>query len=107
MEKKEEKNEGKVITMQPKQEAKQEKMSYEQLEMIAHQMHEQLVKAMNKINELNMANIFKRLDYLFKVLENQHMFKQEFVTKCVEEIQDILTVVPEEETEEVADDKEG
>lgn len=102
----EKKEESKVIAMKPNQEApKQEKMSYEQLEMIAHQMHEQLVKAMNKINELNMANIFKRLDYLFKVLENQHMFKQEFVTKCVEEIQDILTV-PEEETEEVADNKE-
>ena len=99
----EEKKEGKVIAMEPKQ---QEKMSYEQLEMLAHQMHEQLVKAMNQLRELNMANVFKRLDYLFKVIENQHMFKQAFVTKCVEEIQDILTVVPEEETEEVSDDKE-
>ena len=91
------------INMEPKQ---QEKMSYEQLEMLAHQMHEQLVKAMNQLRELNMANVFKRLDYLFKVIENPHMFKQDFVTKCVEEIQDILTVVPEEETEEVSDDKE-
>lgn len=98
-----EKKEGKVIAMEPKQ---QEKMSYEQLEMLAHQMHEQLVKAMNQLRELNMANVFKRLDYLFKVIENQHMFKQDFVTKCVEEIQDILTVVPDEETEEVSDDKE-
>lgn len=91
----EKKEETKVVAMEPKQ---QEKMSYEQLEMIAHQMHEQLVKAMNQVRELNMANIFKRLDYLFKVIENQHMFKQDFVTKCVEEIQDILTVA--EETEE-------
>ena len=83
----EEKKEGKVIAMEPKQ---QEKMSYEQLEMLAHQMHEQLVKAMTQLRELNMANVFKRLDYLFKVIENQHMFKQ----------------VPEEETEEVSDDKE-
>lgn len=92
----EEKNNGKVVEMQPKQ----EKMSYEQLENIAHQLHEQLRQAHMKLQELNMTNIFKRLDYLFKVVENSKHFKLDFVEKCVAEITELLTIPKEEEEAE-------
>ena len=44
--------------------------------------------------------MFKRLDYLFKVTENGHMFKQDFLEKCINEIEDIMTVPEETDSEE-------
>lgn len=79
---------------------KPEKMSYEQLENVAHQLSEQAKHLYAKLQEANMTNMFKRLDYLFKVVENAHAFSEEFVTKCVAEIEDLMTVPESEETED-------
>lgn len=85
---------------------KPEKMSYEQLENIAHQLSEQSRQLYARLQEVNMANVFKRLDYLFKVVENAHAFNEEFVAKCVAEIEDLMTVPEsEEEVEEETEDK--
>ena len=65
-------------------------------------MEEQKKKVVEMLQAANMSNMFKRLDYLFKVVENGHMFKQDFLEKCIAEIEEIMTVP--EETEE--DDKE-
>ena len=91
----------KVVEMKP-QVQRPEKMSYDQLESVAHQLSEQNRQLFAKLQELNMTNMFKRLDYLFKVIENGHMFKQDFLEKCIAEIEEIMTVP--EETEE--DNKE-
>ena len=72
-----------------------EKMSYEQLENIAHQLSEQNKQLYMKLQTANMTNLFKRLDYLFKVVENGNMFKQDFLDKCIAEIEELMTV-PEE-----------
>lgn len=74
-----------------------EKMSYEQLENIAHQLSEQVQQLYAKLQESNMVNAFKRLDYLFKVLENSTEFKEEFVSKCAAEIESVMTITPEED----------
>ena len=79
-----------------------EKMSYEQLENIAHQLSNQAKQLYAKLQEANMVNMFKRLDYLFKVVENARNFPVEFVTKCITEIMDLMTVP---ETEEGTEDK--
>lgn len=94
----------KVVEMQPttKETERPEKMSYEQLEQIAHQLSEQVRQLYSQLQKSNMTNMFKRLDYLFKVVENGHMFKQDFLEKCIAEIEEIMTVP--EETEE--DNKE-
>ena len=99
-----EEQKGKVVEMQPtaKGTERPEKMSYEQLENVAHQLSEQAKQLYMKLQAANMDNMFKRLDYLFKVVENGHMFKQDFLEKCITEIEEIMTVP--EETEE--DDKE-
>ena len=94
----------KVVEMKP-QVQRPEKMSYEQLENVAHQLSEQNRQLFAKLQELNMANMFKRLDYLFKVIENGHMFKQDFLEKCIAEIESIMTV-PEQEEESEVEDKE-
>lgn len=94
----------KIVEMQPatKETERPEKMSYEQLENVAHQLSEQAKQLYMKLQAANMSNMFKRLDYLFKVVENGHMFKQDFLEKCITEIEEIMTV-PEEIEE---DDKE-
>lgn len=86
-----------------------EKLSYEQLEEVARQMEGQLRQVYAKLQDANMQNLFKRLDFLFKVLETEHMFPLAFVQKCADEIKSILTI-PEEAAKEDKDedpDEEG
>ena len=84
---------GEVIEM-PTPEVKQEKkLSYEELENVANNLYVRLQQA-------DMANMFKRLDYLFKVVENVDNFPQEFTKRCVEEIVNIMTISTEETKEE-------
>ena len=67
----------KVVEMQPTKETERpEKMSYEQLENVAHQLSEQAKQLYMKLQAANMSNMFKRLDYLFKVVENGHMLRK-------------------------------
>ena len=93
-----EEQKGKVVEMQPavKETERTEKMSYEQLENVAHQLSEQAKQLYAKLQAANMSNMFKRLDYLFKVIEHGHMFKPDFLEKCIAEIEDFMTI-PEEE----------
>ena len=83
-----EEQKGKVVEMQPttKEVERPEKMSYEQLENVAHQLSEQAKQLYMKLQAANMSTMFKRLDYLFKVVEYGHMFKQDFLEKCIAEI---------------------
>ena len=94
----------KVVEMKPQMQ-RPEKMSYEQLESVAHQLSEQNRQLFAKLQELNMTNMFKRLDYLFKVIENGHMFKQYFLEKCIAEVESLMTV-PEQEEKLETEDKE-
>ena len=98
-----EENKETKVEMGPTTEAaRPEKMSYEQLENIAHQLSDQAKQLYAKLQEANMVNMFKRLDYLFKVVENAHAFNEECAAKCVAEIEDLMTVP---ETEEETGDK--
>lgn len=94
----------KVVEMKPQMQ-RPEKMSYEQLENVAHQLSEQNRQLFAKVQELNMTNVFKRLDYLFKVVENGHMFKQNFLEKCIIEIESLMTVSEQEEKSDTEDQK--
>ena len=91
----------KVVKMQPAtKDERPEKLSYEQLENVAHQLSEQAKQLYMKLQAADMTNMFKRLDYLFKVVENGHMFKQDFLEKCIAEIEEIMTVPEETDKEE-------
>lgn len=94
----------KVVEMKPQMQ-RPEKISYEQLEGVAHQLSEQNRQLFAKLQELNMTNMFKRLDYLFKVIENGHMFEQGFLEKCIAEVESLMTV-PEQEEKPETEDKE-
>lgn len=105
-----EEQKGKVVEMKPreKEAEKPQKMSYEQLEQVAHQLSEQARQLYGQLQKSNLTNMFKRLDYLFKIVENGHMFKQDFLEKCINEIEDIMTVPEESEDnkEETPDNPE-
>lgn len=96
-----EEQKSKVVEMAPqaKETEQSQKMSYEQLEQIAHQLSEQARQLYSQLQKSNMTNMFKRLDYLFKVVENGHMFKQDFLEKSIAEIEELMTV-PEEVEED-------
>lgn len=96
--------ESKTMDFKPKanESERPEKMSYEQLENVAHQLSEQNTQLYMKLQEASLGNMFKRLDYLFKVIEIGHMFNEEFLAKCVSEIETTMTI-PEETDKENTD----
>ena len=83
---------GEVIKMETPEVKEQKKMSYEELETLVKNLYARL-------QQVEIANMFRRVDYLFKVVENSHNFPQEFVDKCVAEIAEFLTVPETKEGE--------
>lgn len=83
---------------QPKQ------LSYEELRNIAGQLQQQNMQLRRALNDLNYKNMFERLNYLFKVMEFSHMFSDEFIGKCVTEIESLMTI-PEDAPEDTTEPK--
>lgn len=75
------------------------KLTYEELRNIAGQLQQQNMQLRRALNDLNYKNMFERLNYLFKVMEFSHMFSDEFVGKCVTEIESLMTI-PEDTPED-------
>ena len=90
-----EEKKAKTVEMKPQDE---KKYSYEELNNIASQLSQQNQQLYQQLQRANMTNMFKRLDYLFKVIENGAMFSPAFTDKCIKEIEDSMTL--EEEVEE-------
>ena len=80
-----------------------EKPSYEQLEREVTGLRGMNNQLIMQLQQMNIGNLFKRLDYLFKVVEFREAFNSDFATKCVEEIEEHMT--PPESTDE-SEDKE-
>lgn len=76
------------------------KLSYEELEQVAHQLSEQARNLYNQLQKVNYSNTFKRLDYLFKVIENPGIFHEDFYDCCIKEIEERM------ELREVSDEPE-
>lgn len=79
--------------------AQPEKLSYEQLENVAAELQQRCTTLYTELQNANMFNIFKRLDYLFKVVENNTRFPADFARKCVDEIVTLMVLPTEEKTE--------
>lgn len=79
------------------EETTQTKMSYEELEKIAHNLFNQNREMAKRLQELETNNIFVRLNYLFKVIENSHAFDTKFMSDCIQEIKELMTIKVEEE----------
>lgn len=73
----------------------------EQYKQAVEALKSQNTQLIYQLQNANMANLFKRLDYLFKVVENAAMFDEVFVEQCIAEIKELMTPP---ETEEKAED---
>lgn len=72
----------------------QKKNESNELEMLKSELgkyQNQERMLLQQLNSMNMVNVFRRLDYLFKVIENKDVFESDFIDKCVEEIKGIMT----------------
>lgn len=70
----------------------------EQIKGIAQQLAKENAALKKQIEEMGYFNLFKRLDYLFKVLEFGCNFDMSFVDKCRDEIVTLMTPAEEETT---------
>lgn len=73
------------------------KLSYDELKSVAGQLSQQNQQLNHMLQQANLNNIFKRLDYLFKVLEFKDCFKSDFIIGCADEIVELLAPLKEEE----------
>lgn len=73
----------------------------EQYKYTVEALKSQNAQLIYQLQNANMNNIFKRLDYLFKVVEQAAMFDEAFVDQCVAEIKELMTPPePENNTED-------
>ena len=94
-----EEQKAKTVEMSASQENK--KLSYEELNEVCIRLEQQNQYLVRELQKANLTNMFKRLDYLFKVVEYSHSFGDaEFVGNCIEEIKEAMTINTEEGKEE-------
>ena len=73
----------------------EKKLTVEQIKAAAN---EQIGILYQKLQEAYLANTFKRLDYLFKIVEGK--FNQELKNKAIVEIDNIIFGYPQEDKQE-------
>lgn len=71
------------------------KLTYEQLNEFANQLAQENMNLKQKCQELYIADIIKRLEFLFKVVESTYPFSAEFRDTCAKEIIELMTPVQE------------
>lgn len=59
----------------------------------------QNVQLRRQLYNTDMNNMFKRLDYLFKVVKYNVEFSDKFVDSCITEIEELMTLPKESEEE--------
>lgn len=82
-----------------------EKKTYEQLEAENMQIKQQAEAMYRQMQQMNMQNIFKRLDYLFEVVKEKTAFPKDFVDRSTNEIVSLLTIPEEQKKEETKNDE--
>ena len=73
----------------------EKKLTVEQIKAAAN---EQIGILYQKLQEANLANTIKRLDYLFKIVEGK--FNEELKNKAIVEIDNIIFGYPQEDKQE-------
>lgn len=81
---------------------KKQKLSYDELNNAALQLAEQNRKLYQEVQRLNTAGVIKRLEFLFDVLKYKDVFNVDFVNRTVAEIEEALTIKPQEENEQMS-----
>lgn len=77
--------------------------TYEQLTDICDQQQKYINNLLKQLHQANAQAMFKRLDYLFKVVDianskdSKYSFDDDFVLKAIDELQEALTIPEEKE----------
>lgn len=79
-----------------KENKKKAQLSYEELNNVARQLSEQNRQLQQMLQ--NTQNIFRRLDYLFRVVEIKNFIPDDFKEACAKEIIELMTI-PDDESE--------
>ena len=79
-----------------KENKKKAQLSYEELNNVARQLSEQNRQLQQMLQ--NTQNIFRRLDYLFRVVEIKDFIPDDFKEACAKEIIELMTI-PDDESE--------
>lgn len=104
VEMKEKKVDNKVNNNNSKTEGKQ--LSKEQVAEICNQLIKENQQLKAKCNELISIAQYKRVDYLFAVLNSSYPFEKEFRDTCAKELMIALTPVEEKEDTKEKDKKD-
>lgn len=101
-----EEKKAKVVEMKSTSEVmpKREK-TYEELVTENNQIKQQAEAMYRQMQQMNMQNIFKRLDYLFEVVKERTAFPKDFVDRSTNEIVSLLTIPEEQKKEETKNDE--
>lgn len=91
------------MEVQERVEPKGERLSYEKLNEVANQLHQQNQQYLNQIRQLQFqiqefarGERISALGFAFKVLDHAEKFDKEFVTMIVDTIKESLTPIEEE-----------
>ena len=76
----------------------EKKLSYEELKNVCGQLQQQNAFMREQMLKMHNEELYKRIDYLFKVVENKQAFSNVFYDHAVNEIEEILTLVEQEES---------
>lgn len=100
----EEKKKAKQVSInagaKPQPANEEKKATYEELNNYCMQLFNQNKQLISQLQQREMTNLFRRLDYLFMVLQNKDCFSSDFVGDCAMEITTALSVPEEPESEE-------
>jgi len=77
----------------------EKKLPYDELLKIANGLNRTNAELQNRLNDAMLGNFFTRLEFLFKVLKYADKFTDDFVEKCIDEIQESMTIPEEKEKE--------
>lgn len=70
----------------------EKKLSYEELVNVCNQITEQNRQLVMRLQEANVSNTFKRLEFLFSVMYHSEKLPKDFVDKCAREIVLLMTI---------------
>lgn len=68
-------------------------------EALKQKLRDVYTEASKRISEMNYTNALARLNILFEVLKNEHLYPNDFIEDVVNEIMDTINVKPKETKE--------
>jgi hypothetical protein len=93
----------KVSKLNP--EVEEKKMSYEDLTSVVDKLQNENYQLKLILQRSQREDIYKRMDYLFKIIENSVMFSEDFLAKCTDEIVKAMTIPEDTDTEKETEEK--